>query len=245
MMRARNLHPAVTCVTGQGISFTAWSALAKGADQMYAATFFHDADSTSAVAEIDRIWRAEYAALIRRARRYARGQEDVAEALVAQTALRILGHVRRGQLPVSNMESLFYVSLRNTALDYWRGQNRRLRTFEPFPDLIPESARETLDASAHLLARQEMDRAMGAARQLAAHLRELFDLHIVEGRSYREIAETLDISEALARKRMQLARRALRQALDDIDPPKNVGLSVHNPKLRASFPFDRPKSARG
>jgi RNA polymerase sigma factor (sigma-70 family) len=245
MMQQRNLHSTVTCVTGPWVRPVAWSALAKGADKMYAATFFQDADGTSAVAEIDRIWRAEYPALMRRARRYARGQEDVAEAIVAQTALRILGHVRRGQLPVANMESLFYVSLRNTALDYWRGQNRRLKTFEPFPDLTPESARDTLDAPAQLLARQEMDRAMGAARQLAAHLRELFDLHIVEGRSYREIAETLDISEALARKRMQLARRALRRALDDIDPPKKLTPAVHNRKGQTSFAFDSQKSARG
>ena len=212
---------------------------------MYAETFFHDTDGSSAVAEIDRIWRAQYPALIRRARRYSRGQDDVAEALVAQTALRILGHVRRGQLPVANMESLFFVSLRNTALDYWRGQNRRIRTFEPLPDLPPDSARDPLDAPAQMLARQEMDRAMGAARKLAGHLRQLFDLHIVEGRSYREIAETLDISEALARKRMQLARRALRRALDDLDPPKKVMPPVHNPKAHPSFAFDSQKSARG
>lgn len=212
---------------------------------MYAETFFHKAEGTGAVAALDRLWRAEYPALVRRARRYARGQEDVAEALVAQTALRILGHLRRDELPVANMESLFYVSLRNTALDYWRGQNRRLRTFEPFPDLPPESARDPLDAPARLLARQEMDRAMGAARQLAAHLRQLFDLHIVEGRSYREIAETLDISEALARKRMQLARRALRKTLDELDPPKKATTAVHNRGAHPSFAFDSQKSARG
>ncbi|MEH0069660.1 sigma-70 family RNA polymerase sigma factor [Pannonibacter sp. Pt2-lr] len=68
----------------------------------------------------------------------------------------------------------------------------------------------------HLLWQQEiLRRVMAVMNSLSAEHRRIFELRFCEEQSYRDIADVLGISEALARKRVQTLRLTLRAALGE------------------------------
>ena len=108
-----------------------------------------------------------------------------------------------------------YRLARNAALDAGREATRRKRLTEGLGDHLPDQAAPT---SADEVARAEKRQAVRAAIQaLPAKYREVLTLKHLEGWSYQQIANVLDVPVDTVETRLVRARRKLRAALDGSD----------------------------
>ena len=190
--------------------------------------------------EFGRAWRQHHPELMRRACRLAQGNPVLGEAFLARTTLRILEYLRSSDQPIDNFQAFFAVSLRNTAQDHWR---RYRRDMSIMAELGFHHARaEDPDATLRrVIARQDLDTLCAALSRMSCDQARLVRLRVFESLPYGEIARRLQISEPLARKRMQVARNALRQ---QIEAGKSC-LSRHEPGFAASIPAKAHQSLGG
>ena len=157
--------------------------------------------------------------------------------VVWQTAYRLLGNhadasdcfqnvfldavqvTRRG--PVRHWPALLRQIATARALDLLRDRYRRRGLMEPMAEAalataqkpLPEQAAETAELSDHLRL---------ALARLPARQAEAFYLHCIEGISYEEIAERLDVTVNHVGVLLNRARRQLRQLLDRFVNTENV-----------------------
>lgn len=183
---------------------------------------------TSAL-EVERLWRRKYTRFLRVAYRLTNGDTHVAEALVSRTTLRILEYVQRNDQPIDNIEAFFFASLRNSALDHWRRQSRDTEGLRGLGHLA--RADQAKDETLHrVMARQELGMIAKLLSEQPSEMAELVRLRIFEHQPYSRIAARLGVSEALVRKRMQVARSLLRRRLN----PENLSPQRHNSARRTS-----------
>ncbi|QBF31193.1 RNA polymerase sigma factor [Thalassococcus sp. S3] len=162
--------------------------------------------------DIEAVWRMRYPSFLKAAHRLANGDHHVAEALVSRTTIRILEYVRTSDEPIQNIEAFFFTSLRNSAMDHWR---RKRRDTDGLRDL-GHHLRQKQDKDqtlSHVMARQELRDIARHLSRLPPEMAEPVRLRILQNQPYARIAERFGISEALARKRVQIARRQLRDVL--------------------------------
>ncbi|WP_299593323.1 RNA polymerase sigma factor [uncultured Tateyamaria sp.] len=183
----------------------------------------------TSVREIERTWHRQYTSFLRLANRLANGNAHVAEALVSRTTVRILEYVQKADQPIENIEAFFFASLRNSALDHWRRHNRETEGLRGL-DHILRADRIEDETVQRIMARQELGIVAAHLSELPAEVTELVRLRILEHRPYSQIATRFGISETLARKRIQMARRLLRRRLN----AENLGLGRHKTARRAS-----------
>jgi RNA polymerase sigma-70 factor (ECF subfamily) len=155
----------------------------------------------------ERVWRLAYG--------YVRDREEAWD--VAQEAF-----IRAWQaLPSFRGQSAFYTWLFriavNVATDRVRQRAARGRAFgtDPVPAeewerAMPDPAAGPEDAAERSEERRRLERALGA---LPAHHRAIIMLSDLEGLSYREIAEVLDIPMGTVMSRLHNARKRLRRLL--------------------------------
>jgi len=123
--------------------------------------------------------------------------------------------------PVENLVSWLYVAARNAVVDTWRQRDRRPLSMDNQEwDIGPERLiTETVDQGPEEAYRRE--RAVEALEEALADLpdeqREVFVLQAVDGCTFREVAEFLEISlnTAMSRKRYAVAK--LRERLRDFN----------------------------
>jgi len=106
-----------------------------------------------------------------------------------------------------------YRLARNAAIDAGREQSRLRRLSDALADQRPRAA--VASPVGELVARETHGRVMEAIRSLPALYREPFVLRHVNGWSYREIGETMNLPPATVETRLVRARRLLREALAD------------------------------
>lgn len=121
--------------------------------------------------------------------------------------------------PVDNLVSWLYVSARNAVVDTWRERDKTPTSYDA--DALELSAENLLSESVET-GPEEMFRKLEAMEALEDALddlpdgqREVFLLQAVDGYTFKETAELLDISinTAMSRKRYAVAR--LRERLGD------------------------------
>lgn len=138
------------------------------------------------------------------------GAAEEAEELVQDTFVRAFGSLQdfRGS---SALRTWLFTILRRLVIDRRRLEARR-REDEPLPETVPDSDYGALD---RLVAAETSSRVAAAVERLTHLQREVFQLRVSEGLSYREIAALVGSTEGAARVHYHNALRALKEALDD------------------------------
>jgi RNA polymerase sigma-70 factor, ECF subfamily len=132
--------------------------------------------------------------------------------LVQDTFERALRFLQAGNPRPAHLRAWLVSILRNAFIDRIR---RRAVTFEPLAEsgdarapAAPESEPEPAWAGVSIA---EVRAALGA---LDADQRQAFELHYLEGLSYRDVAERMSIPQNTVASRLFRARKALRRVLD-------------------------------
>ncbi len=153
-------------------------------------------------------FRSELVALLPRLRRFARsltGHPADADDLVQLAVERALLHWRQWR-PGTRLDAWMFGVLRNAWIDELRGRQRRAKVF------VPEELGETVgDASD-----EQQQTALAINQALAAlsvEHREVVALVLVEGFSYDEAAQLLEIPVGTLTSRLSRAREALAEAM--------------------------------
>jgi len=135
---------------------------------------------------------------------------EPAEDAVSEAFLRLIKHIGRIGDPDSEQTKRYIVKvIKSTSVTQYRKQKRFLER-EPYAD---EELMKVYDPSQSV-----EDRVLGAGRELLEGLskpeRELVEMRCIDGLSWRETAERLDITETAARKRFERAKKRLGKLLN-------------------------------
>ena len=167
----------------------------------------------------ERAWRTIHFDLERRALQLMKGDRPAAEELVADTALKTLLYMRRMPARIRNPEGFMFIVLNHVFLDSVRHADREHRVMRPAPDLdedhSPEIAARSPTPSRVLELNETLSSIAATVDELSAEKRQLFALKFEQELPYAAIAGELHINEGLARKRVELLRRTLRQAAEE------------------------------
>jgi len=147
-------------------------------------------------------------ALLPRLRRFARalaGNPHDADDLVQATLERALARASQWR-PEQRLETWVYAILRNAWIDEQRARGRRGRVFAPESDGSQVGV-AAIDATGALALQ-------AALRQLPGEQREAVALVLVEGLSYREAAEALEVPIGTLTSRLARGRGALQAMLE-------------------------------
>ena len=154
----------------------------------------------------------ELLTLLPRLRRFARAlARDAADADdLTQTALERALKSRSQWRDGTRMGSWMMKIMRNCWIDEARSRARRYRTFAP-EEAGPEAAPATPSEAERIADADEVGRAMNL---LPPEQREAIALVLVEGLSYREASELLDIPIGTLTSRLNRGRKALVRTLE-------------------------------
>jgi RNA polymerase sigma-70 factor (ECF subfamily) len=161
-------------------------------------------------------------AVYRFALRLTAGSEDRAEDLVQETFLRAYRHwdtFQRG----TNARSWLFTICRNVFLRREEQRSRRAETLESEMDFQVEAIAATQEMDGirstdpeHVFFDSFIDEeVMAAVEALPREFREAVVLGDIEGLSYNEIAEVLDVPIGTVKSRLYRGRRQLARALRD------------------------------
>ncbi len=149
---------------------------------------------------------------------------EVAEDLAQDTFIKVLNHIDKYR-PEFKLSSWLFKIANNVAIDHLRKRQLETVSIDGSPNAL--SAAEVEATSFDVVARQEsaLDemeaRELGSAieraiQQLRPEYRACIMLRHVEGRSYEEIAATLDLPLGTVKTYIHRARHQLRDALEGI-----------------------------
>ena len=145
----------------------------------------------------------------RLARWLMRNEHD-AEDVVQEASLRAFRYFRT--FSGGDGRAWFLRIVRNTCIG-WRGQGIQALT-DPFDEEQHSSARPASDPEALLLHTDDAALIKRALTNVTDRFRELLVLRELEGLSYKEVADVMDIPIGTVMSGLSRARRALRSALD-------------------------------
>lgn len=164
-------------------------------------------------------WNRRRPELLRRARRLADGSADRADDLMSATAIKALTFMRRSPDAMTDPDGFLFVVLRHVFLDSVRQQLRERAVIDDGADIQEERTQASgafaLSQMQRLELQEQLQGVVRAVRHLTREQRQLFGLRFVQELSYPVIAERLQVSEALVRKRVQLLRMRLRERTKD------------------------------
>jgi RNA polymerase sigma-70 factor (ECF subfamily) len=152
---------------------------------------------------------------------------EIAEDLAQDTFIKVLNHIDRYR-PEFKLSSWLFKIANNVAIDHLR--KRQLDTVSIDGSPHAASAAEIEATSFDLAARQESALEEMEARELGSAIeraiarlrpeyRSCIMLRHVEGRSYEEIAATLDLPLGTVKTYIHRARHELREALEHVKGP--------------------------
>jgi RNA polymerase sigma-70 factor (ECF subfamily) len=173
------------------------------------------ADFSASNATFERAWRNVRPQLARRARKLVRGDAVIADELLADTALKALLYMRRMPERIRNPEGFMFVVLNHVFVDRVRQVCREERVIYHCAEFDVDHFATIASAAPSPTQAMEMGEGLSliacALDDLSAKERLLFSLKFEQELSYAGIASELNISEVLARKRVELLRKKLRK----------------------------------
>ncbi|OHX12606.1 RNA polymerase sigma factor [Chromobacterium sphagni] len=170
------------------------------------------------------VWREIQPKLQRRARHLCKGDTHRADELLSDTALKVHLYLQHSAERVQNLAGFLFLALNHAFLDFVRRQGRENLVIDPNSDLdcdtVHAHSSNAPTPEQLLTLKQQLARMEAALAGLKPEQQRLFQLKFQEDLPYPQIASSLGINEALARKRVELLRKALRKHLDqDFTPP--------------------------
>ena len=186
-------------------------------------TLTQSIDSSLPLADqLEGTWRAMHGKLQRRARLLCKGDKYRADDLLSDTALKVFLYVQRTPERVQNLGGFLFLALNHAFLDNTRRQGRESRYMDRDcmveDEYLPESVSLAPSPEQLLEYQQAVLQLEALHEQLTPEQRVLFELKFELDQPYPQIAATLGINEALARKRVELLRKKLRKQLNT--PPQ-------------------------
>ncbi|WP_395679311.1 RNA polymerase sigma factor [Inquilinus sp.] len=161
-------------------------------------------------------WISNTTILRRRAIRLTNGNIDEAEEILSSTIIKTVSHVRRYQTIIREPRAFFLFALNNEFISHCRRRRneRQIHDFhvDVYADHFDPPAHDGPDPEQQLPLQQTLKAVFAAVEGLSPSYRILFRMRFCEERSYKDIAESLNISQPLARKRVQFLRERLRDA---------------------------------
>ncbi|MBA8734084.1 RNA polymerase sigma factor [Chromobacterium violaceum] len=202
------------------------------------------------------VWREIHAKLQRRARHLCKGDVHRADELLSDTAFKVHLYLQHSPGRVQNLAGFMFLALNHAFLDLMRRQGREIKVIDPDSDPSGDQAQACAGLGPtpeqQLSSRQQLAELECAFAALKPDQQRLFQLKFEQDLSYAQIAARLGINEALARKRVELLRKALRRQLDpDFTPPDNRRpcqqqrgrLSAANARHHTASADDKDKAA--
>ncbi|MTI05681.1 RNA polymerase sigma factor [Roseibium denhamense] len=172
-------------------------------------------------------WIDDAQVLRRRALRLTRGDREAAEDLLSSTLIKAVTHVERHETSIREPRAFLLFAMKNEYISRLRKETseRQVRDFsaDVYQDHQAGLADSQPDQENLLRHQDALRRVLEVVNALTPEFRMVFRLRFCEECSYREIAGRLDISEPLARKRVQHLREHLRKALSDDSPALSAG----------------------
>ncbi|MDD7910371.1 MULTISPECIES: RNA polymerase sigma factor [Pseudovibrio] len=154
-----------------------------------------------------------------RALRLTNGDHDAAEELLSATILKAANHFSGRPVELRDPKAFFMFALKNEFISQYRKKRHEFKhrdtELDVHEDRVAQGDWEARGQEKELVTREELTRLQGALTDLPPIYREIFSMKFVEERSYPEISEVLEISQALARKRVQFLRQKLRVIVAD------------------------------
>ena len=151
----------------------------------------------------EQLYKRFYPVMMALCLRYVRYRNDALETL-NDAFLKVFKQLNRYDAAKATFYTWMRTILINTALDSLRKQKLiRDREMQPESDEWPGVDNEAL-------AKISGDELLGVIHQLPVTTRLVFNLHIIDGYSHREIASLLGISEGTSRWHLNDARRQLK-----------------------------------
>ncbi|AXE29432.1 RNA polymerase subunit sigma-24 [Chromobacterium phragmitis] len=162
-------------------------------------------------------WREIQPKLQRRARHLCKGDSHRADELLSDTALKVHLYLQHSASRVQNLAGFIFLVLNHAFLDATRRRGRENRVFDRDcdwdADHIIEYASGNATPEQQLDLKQQLDGMAQARAALNPQQQQLFTLKFEQDQSYPEIASALGINQALARKRVELLRKKLRNEM--------------------------------
>jgi len=159
-------------------------------------------------------------AAARRLARWLTRNEHDADDVVQEASLRAFQYFR--SFTGGNGRAWFLTIVRNTCAD-WRGRSANGRS-DPFDEEQHGSVQPALDPEARLLQTDDATLIARAMRTLPERSHRLLVLRELEGLSYQELADAMEIPIGTVMSRLSRARAALRGALEsELAPPRMSG----------------------
>jgi RNA polymerase sigma-70 factor (ECF subfamily) len=160
---------------------------------------------------LDALFRSQLVALLPRLRRFARGltgSADRADDLVQAACERALARMEQWT-PGTRLDSWMFRIVRTIWIDELRARAVRDRVHEQ-----EDLGERIFDGERHLEARLTMEAVREAVGYLSPEQREILLLIAVEGVSYKEAAEIMDVPIGTVMSRLARARAALLKQLE-------------------------------
>ncbi|WP_068314748.1 RNA polymerase sigma factor [Polycladidibacter hongkongensis] len=186
---------------------------------MYAAIQRQAAPAPSySLEQLWRHWSECRPLLMGAALRLCNGDRDAAEDLLSASIVKIANHFVRGGIELREPRAFFLSAVRNEFISQYRKRRVELQVYDPDCDVYADrvAPANADDAPQERLSgdRQVLAMVCESLKSLPTIYREIFVLKFIEDKGYPEISKDLDISQALARKRVQFLRQRLRAQVD-------------------------------
>ncbi|MQQ33749.1 sigma-70 family RNA polymerase sigma factor [Pseudomonas sp. SZ57] len=176
--------------------------------------------SVSSVSHSDfnNVFLAQRPVLLRTLQRMV-GNQSAAEDLLQETWLRVSRALT--EHPVAHLEPFVFQTARNLALDHLRARRIHGRTMlEDVPPARLENVVAQLGSpedAAH--AKRLLENLSASLSTLSPRQQKIFTLSRLDGRSYLEIAEHLQVSASTVQKELKLIMAICVGVLSRLDPP--------------------------
>lgn len=164
-------------------------------------------------------WIDDGPVLRRRALRLTRGDREAAEDLLSATLIKAVSHVERNQTNIREPRAFLLFAMKNEHISRLRKETSERQVRDFGADIYQDHQAGLADRQPdqeNLLRHQDALRGvLAAVNALTPEFKRIFRLRFCEECSYREIAGKMEISEPLARKRVQHLREHLRCVLSE------------------------------
>ncbi len=161
------------------------------------------------------LWQLHAGYLFATCLRLTHGNRDDAQDILSEVCLRLAEDMPRYAGGIRNVRSWFARSLANAVVDHYRNYHRHVQSVGSAEDVAVSADAISPDRASpeeELITRQSYAATLQRFENLPRRLWIVASMRFFEDKSYAEIAQSLGITEALVRKRIQEARVILRKS---------------------------------